>query len=305
MIKNNNNLDVTNVFKIVNTYNGFTYSIMDKSMRCEIFNPLLDDEGQKNIIDEQKMTDFIKTIDYKIKKLNTNIDNQQKEKLISEITDNIHMCQRIGEPEAFMLIYHYYLQKRLLDNKFNINVEKTLVKLLNPNSTFDVYVKIEYTINDMTAIDVINTEFRKVNIKFETDKYDKKFQEIFDRNKTEFTVLRQSAWNTLKQNQRINEPVIIKSYLDMFKDFHSKYFIARMNKYACREIEYNYEYSRISMDLEIGDKKFTLKMNLIQGCILSYIVEYGTLSATKLSEIMNMSLKDMNNCINSLLLSKI
>jgi hypothetical protein len=307
LTESSNRTQISNVFKVINTYNGFSFSVVDKKKRNQIFNRELDGEGQKLTLNKNMTEEFVQHINASIIKLYSTLDESQRMNLVDEITNNIYMCQRICDPVIFSMFYHQYLQKRLLQTNYRTDIEGNLVQLLKYEKCPEQYIMIEFTINDMKAIDVINSEFRNVKIKFESNDYSKEFQDVFDRNKTEFVVLRKNIWTTIEDKviTRINEPTIIKNYLNIFKNFYDKYFLVRLNKYACRNIEYNYQNSFAELDLEIGDGKYCLRVSLIQACILMYIFERKTISANDLSETMNVKLKDMNNEINSLILANL
>lgn len=342
-----NHVHIINVFKIINTYNGFSYSLKDKNKRNDIFNIKLDEESKQIIINKKTTEEFVEQISNNILKLYTSeYDNQmnieikdskedpvshneirsQYDKLINNITDSIHMCQRISDPIVFMMLYYQYLQKRLLSQSQNdtnldtvTEIETILAKQLRSKDAPEIYMSIILTINDIRAIDLINTEFHNIPIRFESDKYSKEFQETYDRNKTEFIVLRKNVWNYLKDSSknnsvnaidRFNEPMMIKNYLDMFNDFYEKYFKMSINKnglngYDCRRLKYNYSNSVVELSLEFGDQLYKLKTTLVQACILTYIIDARSISVSDLSTKLNMKLQNMTNEINTLLISKL
>ena len=315
MVEKNNVNSVKDLFKIVNTYNGFSHSIKFKKNRSQIFNPMIDSLGQNAILDDKLMIDYCVLINEEIVKLCRSTDNDEKKRLIDRIIECIYMTQRIGNPQLFMKQYHEHLQIRLLDQMderqlhHNVLIESTLIKLLKESNSPETYGLINFAINDILAVELINNEFRNLTVRFQSDEYEKDFQNIFDRKIVNALVLRQLSWDQVMKKRstmiRINEPQIIKNYLNIFEKFYSHFFTNRMSKYTCRDITYNYECSTVEMDLQIRDKTYHLKLNFIQACILNYIVDNENISAEDLSTKMNMRLAMMNLDINALLLSKI
>ncbi len=317
IIDKNDKKSITDLFKIINTYNGFSHSVKYKKTRSLIFNPVLDSEEHKLMLSDQLLNEYSALINDDIIKLYKSSDNEEKKVLINQIIDNIYMIQRISNPKLFMEQYHKNLQLRLLNSlderelNHNVSIESIFVKLLKESNFPEIYAMINFSINDVKAAELINNEFRNVTIKFQTDKYHKEFQESFDRTKIYTLVLRELSWDqtmnnrTLDHVMRINEPIMFKNYLDMFEDFYSKFFMSRMSKYACRDITYSYECSTVCMDLEINNKIYNLFLNFIQACVLNYIVDNENISANDLALKMNMKLATMNNDINALLLSGI
>ena len=348
-----NRIHILTVFNTINNYNGFSYSINDKSKRNEIFNASIDTDTNKTFLNPTMTEEFVDNIDTKIRKLcscngtfqndsnndahndngsddisiiihqNDSQDTTQSyryEQLINEITNDIHMCMRIADPVVFMMKYYQALQKRLLCTdiyvlELALEVETTLGQLLNSKESPELYMKIMSVINDMRAFDVVNSEFRNVSVKFESDKYPKEFQDSYDCNITGFTVLRKNIWTEIKDKllddvDRINEPLMIKNYLNLFSDFYNKYFKNVLSKdhpngYACRKLKYNYTNSVVEYAFELGDRKYVIKSTIVQGCILENINGCDRISAEDLSIKMNMKLKDMTNELNTLLMAKL
>lgn len=302
-IRENNKEDILNVFKVINTYNGFSYSV--KERRSELFNPELDNQGQDNIISDNTLIMFVKTIDDNIKKSYSNdITKNEKKQLIDIIIDDIYMCKKIGNTDVFLMLYHEYLQKRLIGRYSNPDVESKLLEILYINNNKS-NIMMEYCINDIKGSEFINREFKNIVLAFDSGKYSQQLQNIYNRDITTFNILRKNVWTLFNERERIYEPDLIKMHLDIFKKFYTSYFNERFNKYSDRSIEYNYDMSTVDMELSINDAKYNLHMNLLQASILGHINDNKCLSALELAETMNIQLKDINTEINSLLYSKI
>lgn len=311
------------VFKLINMFNGFSYSIIDKGERNKIFLEEIDTEGKQPIIDKNVMNEFMKQIDNNIRKLFVYSSEAKYKTLTVEITDQIHMCQKISDPKVFIELYSQYLQKRLLDLQMDdsvdidklVTVETNLAKLLKYDtssiSSQDTYIKIMMMMNDIRGCDFVNREFRNIPVRFDGDKYPKTFQDTFDRSLTDFMIIRKNVWDGITYDtdkvERINEPDFIKYYLNMFYDFYNKYFKLTTNKAINgsdrRKIRYIYDNSITDMSYEIGEMTYLIRSNVIQASILSYIIDNPNITAEELSNKMNYKLRDMFHCINSLLLS--
>ena len=237
LVNKNDKNDIFNVFKIINTYKGFSYSLKDKKYRNAIFILELANEKYQKILDYDTMNEFVNYIDKDIRKLYApNLDNKMK--LIEDITDNIYMCQRIGDIVTFMTLYHRYLQQRFLDMYIDINhnmdynvdkvsIERTIAKLLKyDTSTADLYIMIGYVLNDIKGIEFVNNEFRRIEINFNSGKYTEHLQQTFDVKKTNYNILRKSSWNIVSESNidRIIEPENIAIYLDIFQKYYTKFF---------------------------------------------------------------------------------
>jgi len=302
-IRENSKEDIINVFKIINTYNGFSYSA--KEHRSELFNPELDNQGQDNIISDNTLIMFVETIDDNIKKsFNNDITKNEKKQLIDIIIDDTYMCKKIGNTDIFLMLYHEYLQKRLIGRYSNPDVESKLLELLYINNNI-TNIMMEYCINDIKGSEFINREFKNIVLAFDSGKYSQQLQNMYNRNITTFNILRKNVWTLFNDRERIYEPELIKMHLDIFNKFYTDYFNERFNKYSDRYIEYNYDMSTVDMELSINDAKYNLHMNLLQASILGHINDNKRLSALELAETMNIQLKDINTEINSLLYSKI
>lgn len=307
LIEKNNKQDILNVFKIINTYNGFSYSVAIKSKRNVIFNELLDHQGQHNIICDETLTTFVQNIDKNIKRvLHDTLTKKEIKTTIDTILDDIYMCNKIANVDMFLKLYHQYLQKRLICNKYTQPIiESKVLETLNVHNNLNSYIMMEYCINDIKSIEFVNKEFRNIVLAFDSGLYSQTLQNLYDRNISNFIILRDNAWSFINNHQRIYEPDLIKMHLDIFIKYYTHYFTDRFNKYASRKIEYNYDISTVDIELCINDSKYNLHMNLLQASILGHIYDNHTISALELAETMNVQLKDINIEINSLLYSGI
>ncbi|AYV77526.1 MAG: hypothetical protein Dasosvirus5_5 [Dasosvirus sp.] len=128
------NKSITNVFKIINQYNGFSYSVLDRKTRSEIFSTRVDESAKAKVIDSQMMIEIVTKIDSNIRKLcQMSGESDQIKELIRQITDDVQMCQRVGDPVYFVTLYQTFLLKRLLqnngDNKITTDVSDNKINL--------------------------------------------------------------------------------------------------------------------------------------------------------------------------------
>lgn len=300
-IKQNNKYDFVNVYKIINTYNGFSYSLTDKKRRGVLFNPELDNQGQNNIISDNKLLVFVKNIDDNIKKsFSNNVSNQQKKELFNNVIDDMVICKKIANTDDFLRLYHKYLQKRLIENNPKLDIEAKLLELLYTKNN-NTNIMMEYCINDIKSTIFLNNEFKNIDIVFDSNTYSQQLQQLYNRDISTFNILRHNTWTIDNNHARLCEPNLIKMHLDIFNKFYTSYF----SNYSDRKLLYNYDISTVDIELFINGRNYNLHMNLLHATILGHIYDNKQLSALKLAEIMNVQLKDINLEINSLIYSKI
>lgn len=307
-IDHNNREDILNVFKIVNIYKGFSYSVTIKEHRKTLFNSdILDNQGLDSIIPDNVLIDYVKNIDSNIKStVDTTLSKIKKDQVMSSIINDINMCKKIANKELFKTLYHIYLQKRLLSYTIpNTIVESKLLDTLSEPYNNRINILMDFTINDCIGTTFINNEFKNIMLSFNKGVYSQEMQNAYDRNIATFYILRECAWTSIDNIGCINVPALINIHLDIFNKYYTTYFTKRFTRYSSRKINYNYNMSTVDIKLSINNTSYNLHMNLIQASILGHIYNNTELSDSELTSIMNIQLNEIILEIDTLIYSNI
>lgn len=291
------------LFKIYNQYAGFSFSVLDVNARHMIFNPKIDTITRKLFMSDEALINNLVTIDGTIKALCSCSDKTAKEKHINNVVDIVDMCQKIGNNHLFFTIYKTHLQKRLISNNYNIDLEATLAKFLNFIRNPDECILIQYSINDFIGNGVINKLYRSIDIKGVSPTYERV---SIDQTLSNFCIGRSFVWETLQSNSiydKLTPPAVLSIYTESFKRFYKEYLDKRHMSISNRVLTYNYPLSNVELNLTFGEQQCAVKTTFIQACIVIYINDNENLTAFALAKLIGLPLKYINSELNSLLLA--
>lgn len=298
---------IQNIYRLINTYNGFSYSVLDKKTRSSLFNPDVDADTKQVIITNEMMGRFITNIDTEIRSL-TDRPKRELTARVENIVNAISMCQKIGDKSAFMEKFYVSLQRRLTDYS-DIETDMIILDLLlaSYSESPETYMNMRFCLADIEAQASVNDLYRSIDINNQTGKWDRVFDQ-FNRNRVTHQLLRRSAWPVLTESTELSEmnhAGPIRMYSDIFNDFYHLVLQKQLDIFSRRKIQLSAEHSTVEMDLAIGDRTFVIRGNMVQMNILYNIYDNDSLSAAKLSQLMNVPLQNINAELNSLIISKL
>jgi hypothetical protein len=102
-----NKTEVLNIFRIENSFNGFTFSIKNANIRAHLFNSESFEGFDKvKILDNNTVKEFIENIDKSIRQFanpSTVFSEDSKRELLNEVIDIMKMCMKIGDDIYFVI----------------------------------------------------------------------------------------------------------------------------------------------------------------------------------------------------------
>ena len=176
---------------------------------------------------------FVYFLHYSIKKFR---DNEINDDIVEDIDGFMALFKIISEKDLFLELYSEYLSKRLLFDKYNIDLEV-------------------FTINKLKDICGKNYTYKLENmIKDVSNKY---LPEINKMNNTK--ILTAAFWPDFTHQKHI----IPANIYQLFKDYEEKYH----EKYTGRKLKWVLPYSLISLDFEVNEK-YTIILPIPEASIL-------------------------------------
>ena len=236
---------------------NINYSLKDLSSFNEIVSIMKKYDSTININEN-----FIKRLLYELNneiKL-YNIGNNVFEKIINYLTIILNISTIFYDDIVFLNNYSYFLKKRLLEYNFNIKLELKLLKkiesIINLNPVnIEYFVMLNQIINDL-----IISRFIQLNVE--------------SNSKINYYLIRKENWKELSFH---NELKYITPYVSPLKSLlfdeskTSKYLFKK--QFSHKRFFYDYYNSTVTIDYLIDNKKYIIKMRLIELIILTTIKE--------------------------------
>lgn len=297
--KNINNASTSQIISLHNILNFYQYITV-----CQNNGNMND---TKFILEFEKEVEdnHINNINYEINEEITNLlkyYNSNDEKKINEQINIIRELISVGSDvfncDTFMEKYNKNLIVRLLSNNCNYAIENELLLSVKYHKNFKNFSKAKQIINDIEESMTQNKFFRdQVIIKCHSDKYQHINIEKLNKNKINFKILNQYAWN-ISQCDPINLVPELSIYNDIIANVH------KLN-YPDRYTNCLYDRSTVNIIMKFRDNSYKLKLNIYQANILLYLKKNPNSTAYILSVDMNIDIILLGEVLNQLLESKI
>jgi len=135
--------------------------------------------------------------------------------------------------------------------------------------------------------------YRKIDIKIQSEKYKKIDVNNLERNKTYFNISRNNCLKS--KDNKFNLPTDLKLYNDILNSYYMS------SRYLDRSIFMNYNESSVKFSLKFGLKKFIFNMNFYQYSILKLIYKVPNVNLNKIIEKTNLEINIIEQVLNDLL----
>jgi hypothetical protein len=304
------------VIKFFNFMEVLSHSLKEKDIVSHYFvkNAITVPSTTMNIISQDIVFKFVSEIDTYVKNvvngiITTENDKQETEKVI----DYIKYCVKFGDKTLFLMNYMKYLQDRIVNRVTNEKIENILLDAIDFNSDKDLWLKMKFIISDSEASKIFQEKYQFIKIVLKENKY--RDIDFSNTKNVKILLMRKYAWSDSKYDVKkfithIPQPLEVEVYhhiLDkVYESIHNreKDPILKETKRE-RNIQLNYEESSGVFEMTF-DKKYKFKATLLQIMLMGFINNCeGYVSAEQIADNMNISLKDINLTLNSLILSKL
>jgi hypothetical protein len=287
----------------IHEYNTKSYGIYTSSFY----------ERLKTYINSSCSNEFIlfviNIIDCVVTKLNNKDKLDNPHDVIKSIVRYIKLSIKYGDGNMFMIKYYDFLQNRLL-NGLNPDIELSLISAFNFKDECELYCKMMYCCEDINFSkyinNIIHNDYNKKHIILASDKY--KNIHTFDKNICTYVVKNPYSWNKIISDTDCNNIQLnpnIEIYIDLLKKLLFSENSSFNNDFKHRAIHPNLETSTGVLKLQIQDKIYHIKANMMQITALQEIYN-NAISAKDLALKLNLKLgKLFSTILTSLIQSKL
>ena len=289
---------ISHIHKLIRYYKSLSFITRND-------NSLFNNEIDKNI----KLTDldknnvlcdkFLETINDTIIQICKNkiTDTTDIKNIIKPVASLLNTCENVIDKLKFIVKYSELLEKRLLEKTSSHVIENELLHNISYAISPSVHAKMRTRIIDMSESRHIENMFYNANIKIDSEKYKSFDQSLYDPKKCSLNIFGRYGWD-LKENYKGTLPCELEVYSDV------------INK--CYKIQYPKRNLSCSLDTSTCvatvtfNKIYKIMMTLAQYAVFSKINEEGNISATDLSQKLNIqSLNTIGIILNSLIVTKL
>jgi len=224
------------------------------------------------------------------------VDTDEKNKIL--LKNSFKMVRNLNETELFNKHYKRFLENRLLQDRVDITKEKNILKMFRLPEDNKIVSDMLNMINDISMSKKYIEDIKNIEIVFESEKYKNFDKNSFDVNKINTKILRHYAWNYCNIKSEIYSlPLELEIYVDILK-FH--YNEVNNN----RQLRLNMNIGNAIIELDINKRKYQIEVTTPQLIILTHLNKEKR-SAKELQKILNTSLPNIENILNSLIKSRI
>lgn len=205
------------------------------------------------------------------------------------------------EKDMFNLYYEKLLEQRLLNNKYNIELEKQFImKFNNNNNDNKVIHRMIYKLEDMEVAERDKVYYDNLKFSVESNKFKGKINEKeLNIQKIKFNLLRNNAWTSTSDNTSFIEiPFDMQPYTDMYLAYCSK-------KYPHRHIQYNFEYGVGVLKFNLNDNQYFIQLTIPQMFLLLQFNDTDKIKAHEIATNMGIPLSKLGPVLSSLLKSQL
>lgn len=199
----------------------------------------------------------------------------------------IRIVEYFDDKNEFYTMYYKYLRDRLMYYKTDTKVEYKFVYMLKQS---DNLVKMYSLLKDMTESNSNLTEYRKLRIIVNSEKY-KNIK--FDRDSTDIKIIRTD------ENIKFSKAVL-PSELSVYTDIYENYY---KQKHSNRRIIWNYMESVSVVKITINHTTYYVQMNMVQLMIVNQLNTHQNISVTQLCDNLNIKPVDTIPVLNGMLSS--
>jgi hypothetical protein len=336
-------LKIRNISLYLNTYNK-KYNYKGKQIYIHEYfsndlNKFLDDNNIHYLIKYYKMSNFYKyyfnyynlsndtinkyfnnNINIKIKNcqekiiqkvlihINNKIINLQEKNTKKEIKDSLNTIQDmlkmsivIFDKGIFLILYQKYLIDRLVTHKIMPEVELEIIKMfLNHKKDYEYYIRFMYQISDAIMNKQHNNIFKNIQVNIITDEFKNFNIHKLKREECKFFIMRKDVWNyNINDLTSYNLPKELDIYITIFKKYYQ-------DRYENKKIIFQNDNSNGVLKMKLYDnKEYLIEMNFLQMSTIINICKFKNISASELSNKLNIKLNYLEHILNSLLYYKL
>ena len=303
--ENWNNINFQHLLNYMDILSKLKYYGNDVNKYVDLIQNKFDDVNNIN-----KLINYI-NITFINKKCNyINEDNDDKDTKFNfrYILENLKSNGYLFFEQYFKEIQSRYLQQNninIINNELKLIKYFIIIISMKDKTNVNRYVnemliKIRDYIFDIQDSYYNNIAYQKISIRVESDKYKNIKLEKYQRELTNFKILK---YNFNTSNQLIdcdNIPISLVPYLDIYKSYYK-------TRYPDRAVEYDFINSALIVKICFNSGTYYIHMALLQYIILDNIMSTSLngISANKLSKKINIPLSKLNDTFNSLLKIKI
>jgi DNA-binding MarR family transcriptional regulator len=298
--------EINELCKFIDLYNSF-----NNISKLEHFEQV----NLKELLKESKLLtdsiihEYVGILNDKLKELSKyNKENTEeiinKKKETYNLVKNIMSIIKYSGNKDFILEFKNKLRDRLLESK-NVFYELNTVKKLDFNDFSSDYIQMVYMVNDIKSSLYMKSLFKKINIKFSSDKYKNTKISYNSLNNMYCKTLREFSWKDKSNFEsdnigRFNEPNELSILLDTYEMFYKKF---ETHKY--RKLKYNYDRSNVTLDVKFGCDRYSIHMTLLQAMVFMLLNENGKMTVQYISDSLKIPIKRLTYVYNSLIATKL
>ena len=296
-MEQSSNLDnIINIFKIYQFYNRLSnVSAIQDHFKDTFFNKSL--SGKFTILNNSaKLISMLMfNVDTLIKKVSRESNTEKITEMSNQLRDILLMGTSIGDKDVFLIMYKNMLIERIFNYKSDFEFEQEVLKIFaSYKEDPTLYAKIKYQITDAIISRRHDELFRTVNVRQRSEKFKDLDLTTFDRNICKFMIMRSFIVDQ-KDLDQYNVPDVICVFMAIFMGYYNSQFRDQVLIFL-----HNQSTGILAMKLK-DDKKYNIKMTLLQMYVILTISKTGVISAKEISESLKMPLNKLGRILNSLI----